>query len=55
MQSVMAGLKIPIYTIGYNAKLDVLQQLSAINEAASLNADAADIAYQIGAMLNAQM
>ncbi len=53
--SVIAGLRIPIYTIGYNANISVLKQLSALNEAASLNADDDDIAYQIGALLNAQM
>ena len=55
IRPVIAGLKIPIYTIGYNAKLDVLRQVSSINEAASLNADEGDIAYKIGALLNAAM
>jgi Ca-activated chloride channel family protein len=55
VRAVVAGLKIPIYTIGYNAKLDLLRQISAINEAASLNADEGDIAYKIGALLNAEM
>ena len=52
---MIAGLKIPIYTIGYNTKLDLLRHISAINEAASLNADEGDIAYKIGALLNAEM
>jgi len=55
VSAVIAGLKMPIYTIGYNAKLDLLRQISAINEAASLNADEGDIAYKIGALLNAEM
>ena len=55
VKPVLAGVKIPIYTIGYNAKLDILRQISAINEAASLNADEGDIAYKIGALLNAEM
>jgi Ca-activated chloride channel family protein len=55
VKPVLAGIKIPIYTIGYNAKLDILRQISAINEAASLNADEGDIAYKIGALLNAEM
>jgi Ca-activated chloride channel family protein len=55
VRPVIAGVKIPIYTIGYNAKLDVLRHISAINEAASLNADEGDIAYKIGALLNAEM
>ena len=55
ISAVVAGLKIPIYMIGYNAKLDFLQHISAINEAASLHADEGDIAYKIGALLNAEM
>jgi Ca-activated chloride channel homolog len=55
VKPVLAGVKIPIYTIGYNAKLDILRQISAINEAASLNADEGDIAYKIGTLLNAEM
>ncbi|MFL5626570.1 MAG: vWA domain-containing protein [Ktedonobacteraceae bacterium] len=55
VRPVIAGLKIPIYTIGYNTKLDLLRHISAINEAASLNADEGDIAYKIGALLNAAM
>lgn len=55
IEAVVAGLKIPIYTIGYNARLDVLARVSAINEAASMNADEVDIAYRIGALLNAEM
>jgi Ca-activated chloride channel family protein len=55
VKSAIAGIKIPIYTIGYNAKLDILRQISSLNEAASLNADEGDIAYKIGALLNAEM
>jgi Ca-activated chloride channel family protein len=55
VQSVITGLKIPIYTIGYNVKMDLLQQISSINEAAYLNADEGDIAYKIGALLHAEM
>lgn len=55
VQAVIAGVKIPIYTIGYNAKLEVLREVSSINEAASLNADEGDIAYRIGALLNAEL
>jgi Ca-activated chloride channel homolog len=55
VKPVLAGVKIPIYTIGYNAKLNILRQISTINEAASLNADEGDIAYKIGALLNAEM
>jgi Ca-activated chloride channel homolog len=52
---VVQGLQIPIYTIGYEANLAELGRLSALVEAASINADAGEIRYKIGALLNAQM
>jgi Ca-activated chloride channel family protein len=54
-KDVVEGLGIPVYTIGYAAKIDELSRLSALVEAASLNADEAQIEYKIGALLNAQM
>ncbi|MGK5095049.1 VWA domain-containing protein [Deltaproteobacteria bacterium TL4] len=55
IRNVVEGLKIPIYTIGYEANLEVLKKLSSIVEAASLNADEGEIEYKIGSLLNAQM
>jgi Ca-activated chloride channel family protein len=55
VKAVLAGLSIPIYTIGYNARIDVLRQISALNEAASLTADQEDIVYKMAALLNAEM
>ena len=52
---VVRGLKIPIFTIGYEADLAVLQQLSSSVEAASINTSVEEVAYKIGTMLNAQM
>ncbi len=52
---VIAGLKVPIYTIGYNAELADLKRLSSLNEAASLKADERNVLYQISALLNAEM
>ena len=52
---VVRGLRIPIYTIGYEADIEVLAQLSAIVEAASINAKEGEVGYKIGSMLNAQM
>jgi len=49
------GLGIPIYTIGYEAKIDQLKRLSSLVEAASLNAGEGEIEYKIGALLNAEM
>jgi len=53
--TMIAGLKVPICTIGYNADLGVLQTISSINEAASINADTEDVAYKIMSLFNAEM
>ena len=45
----------PCYTIGYNANLSALSELSAINEAASINADNDDVIYSLKSLFNAQM
>ena len=52
---VIEGTGIPVYTIGYGEDISALTRLSSLNEAASLRADPLDIAYQIGALLNAEM
>ncbi len=55
VRPVIQALGIPIYTIGYEANLPILQELSSIVEAASINADEGEVQYKIGALLNAQM
>jgi Ca-activated chloride channel family protein len=55
VSNVIAGTGIPVYTISYGEDIAELSRLSALNEAASLKADPLDIAYQIGALLNAEM
>jgi Ca-activated chloride channel family protein len=55
VEDVMRALKIPIYTIGYNANIKVLQALSSINEAAGINADSEDVVYKLAQLFNAQM
>lgn len=52
---ILEGMKIPCYTIGYNADLDELKKISAINEAASINADSDDVIYNLKSLFNAQM
>lgn len=52
---MIQGLKVPICTIGYNADLGVLQTISSINEAASINADTEDVVYKIMSLFNAEM
>ena len=55
IDGIVKSLSIPVYTIGYNANLDELGQLSAINEAATINADSEDVVYKLGSLFNAQM
>lgn len=55
VEGVLRALKIPIYTIGYNADLKELQIVSSINEAASINADTDDVVYKLGSLFNAEM
>lgn len=54
-REMIEGLRIPIYTIGYNADIDVLGTISKINEAASINADTDDVVYKIQSLFNAEM
>ncbi len=54
-QKMIEGLKVPIYTIGYNANLEALAAISRINEAASINADTDDVVYKIVSLFNAEM
>jgi len=55
IKGLIEAYKIPIYTIGYNADLEELQEISKINEAASINADTDDVVYKIGSLLNVQL
>lgn len=52
-KEMLRTLKIPIYTIGYNANIKELQTLSSINEAASINADSDDVIYKLASLFNA--
>ncbi len=52
---IVQGMEVPCYTIGYNANLEALAELSAINEAASINADNDDVVYNLKSLFNAQM
>lgn len=53
--SYIENLNVPIYTIGYNANIEALKEISAINEAASINAATDDIIYTLKNLFNAQM
>jgi Ca-activated chloride channel family protein len=53
MDEVIAGLRVPIYTVGFEANLDELAQLSALVEAASINANEEDVEFKMAALFNA--
>lgn len=55
IDDIVAGFEVPCYTIGYNANLSKLAELSSINEAASINADSDDVVYSLKSLFNAQM
>ncbi|MEJ6950761.1 vWA domain-containing protein [Natronospora cellulosivora (SeqCode)] len=55
VEGILEALNIPIYTIGYNADIKILQNLSEINEAATINAESDDVVYQLRNLFNAQM
>ena len=55
VQGVVKGLKVPIYTIGYNADIDALKKISDINEGACINADTDDIMYQVKMLFNSSL
>lgn len=55
IRDVLSGLRIPVYTIGYNADLPALESISSVNEAASIDASTADVVYQLKTLFNANM
>lgn len=55
VQGILEQLKIPVYTVGYNADIEALKSISSINEAASINADSDDVVYTLGSLFNAEM
>ncbi|HCC06829.1 MAG TPA: VWA domain-containing protein [Clostridiales bacterium] len=55
IENLTKGLKIPIYTIGYNANIDELKKLSNINEAATMNAENDNVIYRLESLFNSQM
>lgn len=55
VDGVLKALRIPVYTIGYNANIDALKKISSINEAASIDASTDDVVYQLKNLFNANM
>ncbi|HUS76120.1 MAG TPA: VWA domain-containing protein [Methanothrix sp.] len=55
IKDIVQALGISINTIGYNADIKALQEISSINEGASINADTDDVVYKLGNMFNAEL
>ena len=55
IQEPIDALNIPIYTIGYNADIPALESISAINEAANINADSDDVIYKLKNLFNSSL
>lgn len=50
---VIAGLGIPVYTIGFEADIDELARLSSLVESASINANEDDVEFKMVSLFNA--
>jgi Ca-activated chloride channel family protein len=55
IKPIAKKLGIPIYTIGYNADIPALQEISGWTEAACINADTQTVGYELGKLFNAVM
>ena len=55
IKEILEAVEIPVHTIGYNANIKALENISAINEATSINADSDDVIYKLGSLFNAEM
>ncbi len=53
VDNVIEGLRIPIYTVGFEADLEELARVSSLVEAASINASEEDVEFKIAALFNA--
>ncbi|MGA9279194.1 vWA domain-containing protein [Ilumatobacter sp.] len=53
VDDVIEGLRIPVYTVGFEADLEELGRLSSLVEAASIDASEQDVEFKIAALFNA--
>ena len=53
VDQMIAGLRIPVYTVGFEADLDELGRVSSLVEAASIDANSNDVEFKIAALFNA--
>lgn len=55
IRDIVKGLGITIHTIGYNADIPELKEISDINEGVCINADTEDVVYKLHNLFNAEM
>ncbi|MFN3255202.1 MAG: VWA domain-containing protein [Ilumatobacter sp.] len=53
VSQMIEGLRIPVYTVGFEADLDELGRVSSLVEAASIDATEDDVEFKIAALFNA--
>ncbi len=53
--NVIKNLNIPIYTIGYNANIAALEEISSINEAASIDANSGNVINELKNLFNSSL
>lgn len=53
VEAIIEGLRIPVFTVGFEADLEELGKLAALVEAATMNADESDVEFQLSSLFNA--
>jgi Ca-activated chloride channel family protein len=53
VDEVVAGLRIPVFTVGFEADLEELGRLASLVEAATINASESDVEFQLTSLFNA--
>jgi Ca-activated chloride channel family protein len=53
VDETIEGLRIPVFTVGFEADLEQLGQLASLVEAASINANEDDVEFKLSSLFNA--
>jgi Ca-activated chloride channel family protein len=53
VDEVVEGLRIPVFTVGFEADLEELGRLASLVEAATINASESDVEFQLTSLFNA--
>ena len=53
VDEVIAGLRIPVFTVGFEADLEELGKLASLVEAATINAGEGDVEFKLSSLFNA--